>query len=334
MKLSIERSKKYVEEERIKTGTSTPMFLEVDVDPVELTEEARRSIILIFGEYPDVLKFTYTNEYQLNPHARWGTQELCADVSFVSPGEISDLILQAVKTVKEKRAQWEQENAEREKAEKQKQREKLALDNAAVDAFLADPDARPEAWSSSLIVVGGRTIYDRHPRGKELFTAHKERLAIDNAKRLEEAEAAEARKTAQIKAWVKLYGTISQRERLDAGMLPDIEVLNGMRDAVFSPFASFDRYARLKEDDVPCECNEYDSPSFEFDVEDAESATEQEFNTLRQITETIRKEHPEASVVLRSHTGECSECERSVSRRSVLVTVTVGEFTFSREYAA
>lgn len=156
----------------------------------------------------------------------------------------------------------------------------------------------------------------------------KEKEAARLVKEAEE-QAARERKAAQIAAWVETHGTESQKKRLAADLLPEKEAVDGIRSNAFALLDGFERYSKLRGSDF-CECDWTDNGSLDFAVEDCDEATEAEFDLLERIQALM----PDATVTLRCHMGKCDRCEGSDVRKSIRVEMTVGEFTFSREYAA
>jgi hypothetical protein len=181
---------------------------------------------------------------------------------------------------------------------------------------------------------------------KRLAAEHNAALKAEDAARQEKnerlaSERAERRK-AQIDAWVAEHGDENQQARHAVRLLPEDEVLYGMRADAFAALNEFPRYAKLTKAEVYSEFgievysgeDDY-APKVEFSAADATSATAEEFATLQMIQHAttigrIAKLNPRAT--LREHTGEVDDYGK-VSRKSVLVELTVGEFTFSREYA-
>lgn len=156
--------------------------------------------------------------------------------------------------------------------------------------------------------------------------------AEDEADRLNEAETKEIQcieesQTAQIAAWVAANGTGSQAKRLAVGLLPDDEIINLIREAAYKPLENRPRFEKLSPKAV-CVCG-YETCKVDFEVDDAETATEQEFIEMEEIQKLL----PAAKVLLRVHQGRGSECEGIKERKSIKVALTVGAFVFTREYA-
>jgi len=109
-----------------------------------------------------------------------------------------------------------------------------------------------------------------------------------------------------------------------------------MRDLVFEPLNGYSRYQKLHVADLNC-CR-YSGPDIRFGAEDADSLTAEEFEVMEELSATIRQVYPDADVRPRVHRAVCvavcgEECEKTVVRKSVLVTVSFGTVEVSREYA-
>lgn len=167
------------------------------------------------------------------------------------------------------------------------------------------------------------------------FIAMIERAHTEKKHRAEEKENA---KKQQISDYVAAKGTDNQKKRLSVGLLPDDEITDLIRSEAFAPLADFDRYEKLTASDIDCSCGEYDDKKVIFDVYDATSATAEQFDLMEKIKTLM----PEAKTTLRVHTAYCERCDGDddadenglVDRFSVIVGITVGNFYFTREYAA
>lgn len=142
-----------------------------------------------------------------------------------------------------------------------------------------------------------------------------------------------ALKEEYVRQWVSEKGTPSQKDRMAANLLDHDEVVNDIRNEVFAPLNDFPRYEKLKSIDIcTCDCqySDVDHCDCEFNSITKESATEEEFDLMQQI----KKLMPDADLDLREHVGKSEQCDNTVKRTGILVTMKAGEFTFSREYAA
>lgn len=225
---------------------------------------------------------------------------------------------------------------------------------AAVQELLALPDFEFQTCSQYYSHAQNRALAD--PRLAERVAARKAwRLAEgkritaerEEARRREEAEAAsereeELRQSAlrleQIAVWVRDRGTPNQQARYAAGLLPEAEVLAAIEEKAFAPLAPFSRYELLRASDVcTCDRDRYgDRDNYchvDFSSEGVSEATAEEWDAAQAILAAIDPTHPEAEVVIREHTGRSRDCDQTVTRRSIRVTVTVGVLKFSQEYA-
>lgn len=245
--------------------------------------------------------------------------------------------------------------AEKERIETERRQASI---DAAVSAVLANPSVliceggcatekvgqSSHYWYSTQLrpgYEGFRVIDD--PRLSETVANLEKQIEVENEKRKAdalakaqqeetarvqaetEAEAQEQRKKTQIAGWVEAHGTDSQKKRLLAGLLPEAEVIDGIRAEAYASLNSFAKYEKMQDSDF-CEC-EFEG-NITYSTEDATEATQEEFAMM----EAIQSALPAARVTLRVHNGTCDDCGQSLERKSILVDLTVGEFEFSCEY--
>ncbi len=162
--------------------------------------------------------------------------------------------------------------------------------------------------------------------------ALRERAVADAERR--NAEERTTRKN-QINAWVSAHGSENQKGRHALNLLPVDEVLDAMRDEAFISLDSFPRYQKIKRDDL--DHDEYCEAGISCDVNAADHLTPEQYDQFAAITRTVAK--PEckmtgAQVEALAHVCECKgSCDATLSRMSARVTLQVGAFTFTREYA-
>lgn len=175
-------------------------------------------------------------------------------------------------------------------------------------------------------------------------------------KRRQETESAAAKVAAEAKAeaerlqqerkealrakMVESYCSPEQQRRFAAGLLPEKEIGDTVREHVFGSLSNFRRYHRISKEEVWEVCGVEticgSEPEVEFNANDATTATTEEFATFEAIKTAAAESIPfETECKLRLHLGGLeSEDTWSIKRKSVLVTVTMPEAgTFSREYA-
>lgn len=180
---------------------------------------------------------------------------------------------------------------------------------------------------------------EQQARNKEEKEKTEKAAAAKEAAAEKAKEEKNLRKKTQITAWVEAKGTDNQKKRLSVNLLPDDEIIDLIRSEAFEPLASFPRYEKLTATDIDCSCGYYDDKKAVFDVEDATTATAEQFDLMEEIKALI----PSADLTLRVHTGYCDRCNDDdnidsdgigqVNKYSVKVGIAVGEFYFTREYA-
>lgn len=169
-------------------------------------------------------------------------------------------------------------------------------------------------------------------RRLEIVTAEREKERAETA-RLETEKA--ARRAAQIEEYLLEYCTDEQRRRYAAELLPMDELLDSVRKSLFAPLDHIERYKKITPTEVREAEDANDHTKVLFKVEEAETATADEFATFEAIQKLVAdKVKRPAKVELMIHYGGCDgPQDYSVERKSVKVTVTDREFEFSREYA-
>lgn len=253
--------------------------------------------------------------------------------------------------------------AEAIRAQRREQAAKRAAWDAAAAAFMADPEARADYVGLGYHATVGfqaEGFKDRldHDNAGPVFAEANRREKIDRdareaARKAEQqrewaereakaaAEAAEREaKLAGARAWNEPFlaghGDDSQRERFAAGLLPDDETVDLVREVVFRALEEFPLYVPMRPGDV-CECNpDYgDGPcNVEFSSLKATEATAEEWERLRAMKVACEGDHylDGAQVELRTHTGESQSCEHTVIRTAIAVRVQAGPHRLRRLY--
>jgi hypothetical protein len=166
---------------------------------------------------------------------------------------------------------------------------------------------------------------------ERLFLEKEQRTAREKA----EAAAAKAREKAEAETgmaeWLDVHATENQRQRHDAGLLPEDEVLQSMADVAFLALSGEPRYEKLRASDVGHEENCY-APDPKFEASDAESVTAEQWDRLQ----ALRALAPDgAEVRARLHECWCSACDGGGIERRFGALVIVKRFgrRLRREYA-
>jgi hypothetical protein len=126
---------------------------------------------------------------------------------------------------------------------------------------------------------------------------------------------------------VRLHGTQSQVERLEAGFLPESEIEVIVRDYLFAPFQEIPRYVRIRGSDIPCTCS-YEAVE-KFDAREVDDLPAEVWEAYKALAGMVES----AWVLPRVHRGWCQNCGEMVKRYSAKVSLTWHGRQFSREYA-
>jgi hypothetical protein len=153
-------------------------------------------------------------------------------------------------------------------------------------------------------------------------------ISAANVERNREAHAERERiKVQALEDFIQAHSTETQRRRRAAKLMPDDEVLDLVRNHVFSPLDHMPRYERMKKSEFQ------HAYSVNFETEDAERATDAQYEAM----EAIRKLVPGSQVTLRDHIAKLSTDENNderIVKEGYLVSVGWHGHPLSREYAA
>lgn len=161
-------------------------------------------------------------------------------------------------------------------------------------------------------------------------------------KREQEEVDAKQRRADQISGWVAQNATIMQKKRFAAGLLPEEEILKGMRNGVFAPLDNLPRYKKITKSELTASIDQsldhiygYDLP-VEFAVSEPTSVTDEQFAMFEMIKERLSQSQ-NVKISLKEHVAYYEDYKGAndpeVRRLSAHVEVKVGEITFAREYA-
>ena len=246
--------------------------------------------------------------------------------------------------VEAERVKQAAENAARERSHREHQeRQRAAETERAVKAvegyraWMALPESERVYWDAYPRVRGDcdfdsgvlpereRTEY--LAERKRLFDLLQEQHDREVAEAKAAEEAAKLAKAEFRTQFIREHGTDNQRERLEAELLSDDEIMNAMRDHVFAPLKEFDRYQKLTGSDIG---HEEGCGGSAYSANDAETLTAEQWDVVKRIKTAM----PQASVTARRHRGWCdADCSASVTRYGALVKQAFGPFTLAREFA-
>ncbi|NCD13697.1 MAG: hypothetical protein EOL92_00505 [Bacteroidia bacterium] len=201
---------------------------------------------------------------------------------------------------------------------------------------------REEVKSDSRIAA---RIEELREVAKTRSAEHYELVKLKNEKAEKEKEAVEsekARKAAaraeQLAVWVQQHGTENQRKRQDRGLLPEAEILAAIRAQVFEPLAEWPLYEKITNQEVWSAYDvddEYEKPEVTFSSWQAEELTAEEFEKLEEAEKLVPGCKAEVFVHLGRlcRSSDEEDMENEVSRKSIRITVDLGEITVGRRFA-
>jgi len=326
-----------------------------EVDPAELTLTQRSTLASLLpekNECSDITKVCY------KPCSSKNRSEVTACLPKVDEGthenikillDAYPIVLEALIKNEEVEAELVKQNAEKASAEiKEKEilvkewerqiENKLTLQylNSDVKDLVGKSPPSQTAYCS----IDRREHYIFLPLSDARV---KERIdevqALSEAAKLK-AEASLMRKQLQQASWIEANGTDSQRKRFARGLLPETEILRGMRDTVFSFLNEFENFLKITEAEVNRYENDDDDtdPRYwdacQFESKAATKATDDEYKKLEIVELKARAEYPDAKVSLIVNNGGLETNNHwTITRSSILVELKVGEIKFSRHYA-
>lgn len=229
----------------------------------------------------------------------------------------------------------DQKAKEERAAEKQQREEKLraqiASDASAGIEFCGVHDSfgtrkRPERVSGKVPSDLVSVVQAEFDRLRAEYDAEEARLRQDEKDKEAARAAAKQARDEHVLNYVKEYGTASQRERLEADLLPISEAYDACRDATFAAYSDFDRYKKMTSSEVRDEYDDYSD--VEFVTEDCMSATDDQWVKMKEL----RAVDPSANVTLKKHIALIDD-EIKEERYGILVEIKSGPVRFSREFA-
>lgn len=122
------------------------------------------------------------------------------------------------------------------------------------------------------------------------------------------------------------HGTEVQKKRRAANLMPDEEILDLVRNHVFSPLEHLPRYERMKKSD-------FSAADVSFEASNAVRATDAQYEAMEAIKSLV----PGSDVTLREHVATVSNYDgedETYTRLGYLVSIDWNGWPLSREYAA
>ena len=347
MKMTVLRSVDYIRARRLQTGDNDPQEVCIEIDPAELTQDAR-AIVLEHnkGMYPEKIVCIY---------GTWGNWASPYKFNLdAEPEEMEPRGAVMSRLIEEAHAANQRDAEEHRLMLQTKQDEAVAKQKAAVttaiEGYLANPVNIGRLCTDGRVDIGAYSIGTDNEHFQAVMEAHETRKAV--AEQLERKQKAEEERITRernelLGEWVEEHGTDNQKNRWAMGMLPEQEAIDGMTDVVFAPLdARFQQYVPIKKSDFyplcdnECDWMELDySPNPKYETEALQELSADEYDVLAEIKQEIAGCLPSGTVVeLSQRIGnwDCGNSDHSyheIRRNRIIVVATVGVLTFKRIYA-
>ncbi len=133
MKITITRSKEWVEIQRLDTGDNVPRSIEVEYEPAGVSWPARKVLLAAgCGQYCDLRQLTYNDQYELVAYSGipYGCAYFLIDADEVSLGQVGAAIIAARDSILAS------------KAEAEARHEAKVAEDAAKEKAIAEKDAK------------------------------------------------------------------------------------------------------------------------------------------------------------------------------------------------
>lgn len=326
------------EKDAIKAGLDTYGPQEVIVNPSELTERQRLTLAEMVSNPLNKLKDAQGNY-----------------LPFFSVDGLVDATQAQVQMLLDKAAD----------AADEKERQFNAEVAKSIESILAEPmdDLISPSTLEIINVRASKFCYSdkqasqimEDPRIQKRWAELKQRAADLRAARADEMErrkqedliekekkdAAQARRQAQLDAWVAESGSSMQKTRYARGLLPESEIIDGIRNAFFSPLDRFPRYMRISPNEVLKSYADIhdcaDENDVIFSVDKPQAITDAQMIKVLTMEKSMDGLKVDSDIRLHAGVLRLSSPEEDekygVRRFSLRLTAQVGELTLSREYA-
>lgn len=148
VKVSVQRSSKWVSDQRLARGENVANNVDVPIDLSQLSLDARRVLLEAKGgRFTDVEKFTFGNDYRWNPYSSFGSDYPMVDNDALTVEQVDEALIAMDERLAGKRKKYEADKAEAEarlaaqKAEKEAAARKMAEARELLKAELAQTES-------------------------------------------------------------------------------------------------------------------------------------------------------------------------------------------------
>ncbi|EIC20711.1 hypothetical protein [Thiorhodovibrio frisius] len=202
--------------------------------------------------------------------------------------------------------------------------------SAALPAADAHSPPLPERDAAEELERIEQALADKLDQARELAEQRNRDMEKHKAQSAARRQASQQRRAKQLSAWVENHMDDNAKARFKLNLLPEDEILDAIRATAYQPLDGFERYRKIRFDDITHGDQCIDGQSLDCDTDESNHLSAEQFERFRAIDAAA----PEgAKLKALIHSCACETCNAGTIRRSVQVVIPVGELLFSREYA-
>lgn len=175
-----------------------------------------------------------------------------------------------------------------------------------------------------------QALSDQLAQAHELAEQRNRDMEQHKAQAVARRQASQQRRARQLSAWVANHMDDNAKARFKLNLLPEDEILDAIRSAAYHSLDGFERYRKIRFDDIQHGDLCLNGQSLDCDTDEARHLSAAQFERFRAI-EAAAPENAKLKALI--HSCACETCNAGLIRRSVQVVIPVGELLFSREYA-
>ncbi|WPL17787.1 hypothetical protein Thiowin_02829 [Thiorhodovibrio winogradskyi] len=202
--------------------------------------------------------------------------------------------------------------------------------SAALPTGEANSPTLPERDATDALERIEAALAEKLDQARELAEQRNRDMEKHKAQSAARRQASQQRRARQLSAWVENHMDDNAKARFKLNLLPEDEILDAIRAAAYQPLDSFERYRKIRFDDITHGDQCIDGQSLDCDTDESKHLSAEQFERFRAI-EAAAPEGAKLKALI--HSCACETCNAGTIRRSVQVVIPVGELLFSREYA-
>ncbi|MBK1647600.1 hypothetical protein [Rhabdochromatium marinum] len=202
--------------------------------------------------------------------------------------------------------------------------------SAALPSGDTESPALPAREATEEIERIEQALNDKLKQARQLAEQRNRDMEKQKAEIAARRHASQQRRARQLSAWVKDNMDDNAKARFKLNLLPEDEILDAIRAATYQSLDGFERYRKIRFNDIKHGHLCIDGQSLDCDTDDAHHLSAEQFERFRAI-EAAAPDNAKLKALI--HSCACETCNAGIIRRSVQVVIPVGELLFSREYA-